>query len=32
MEIIRAFGGLDQYQHAIHELEQALYGSAQLRA
>lgn len=25
MEIIRAFGGLDQYQHAVHELEQALY-------
>lgn len=32
MEIIRAFGGLDQYQSAIHELEQALYGSSQLRA
>lgn len=26
MEIIRAFGGLDRYQRAIHELEQALYG------
>ena len=25
MEIIRTFGGLDQYQHAVHELEQALY-------
>jgi type I restriction enzyme R subunit len=25
IEIIRAFGGLDQYQHAVHELEQALY-------
>lgn len=24
-EIIHAFGGLDQYQHAVHELEQALY-------
>ena len=32
MEIIRAFGGLDKYQHAVHELEQALYGSLQLRA
>lgn len=32
MEIIRAFGGLDRYQRAIHELEQALYGSSQLRA
>ena len=32
MEIIRAFGGLDQYQHAVHELEQALYGLSQLRA
>ena len=32
MEIIRAFGGLDKYQHAVHELEQALYGSQQLRA
>ncbi len=27
IEIIRAFGGLDQYQHAIHELEQALYSA-----
>ena len=25
IEIIRAFGGLDQYQHAVHELEGALY-------
>ena len=25
IEIIRAFGGLDKYQHAVHELEQALY-------
>jgi len=25
IEIIRAFGGLDGYQNAIHELEQALY-------
>ena len=25
MEIIRAFGGLDEYQHAVHELEKALY-------
>jgi type I restriction enzyme R subunit len=25
IEIIRAFGGLDGYQHAVHELEQALY-------
>jgi type I restriction enzyme R subunit len=25
IEIIRAFGGLDQYQHAVHELELALY-------
>lgn len=32
MEIIRTFGGLDRYQRAIHELEQALYGSQQLRA
>lgn len=32
MEIIRAFGGLDRYQRAIHELEQVLYGSSQLRA
>jgi type I restriction enzyme R subunit len=27
IEIIRAFGGLDQYQHAIQELEQALYSA-----
>jgi type I restriction enzyme R subunit len=32
IEIIRAFGGLDRYQCAIHELEQALYGPSQLRA
>ncbi len=32
MEIIHTFGGLDQYQHAVHELEQALYGSSQLHA
>jgi type I restriction enzyme R subunit len=32
MEIIRAFGGLDRYQRAILELEQALYGSSQLSA
>jgi type I restriction enzyme R subunit len=25
MEIIRVFGGVDKYQHAVHELEQALY-------
>ncbi|MER0169233.1 MAG: restriction endonuclease [Nitrosomonas sp.] len=25
MEIIRAFGGLDQYQQAVHDLENALY-------
>ena len=25
IEIIRSFGGLDQYQQAVHELEQALY-------
>jgi type I restriction enzyme R subunit len=25
LEIIRAFGGLDQYQQAVHELEEALY-------
>lgn len=27
IEIIRAFGGLDQYQHAVQELEQALYSA-----
>lgn len=27
MEIIHSFGGLDQYQHAVHELEQALYSA-----
>lgn len=27
LEIIRAFGGLDQYQQAINELEHALYSS-----
>jgi type I restriction enzyme R subunit len=32
MEIIRAFGGLDRYHRAVHELEQALYFSSQLRA
>ena len=32
MEIIRAFGGLDQYRRAVHELEQALYSPSQLRA
>ncbi|NTV47304.1 MAG: DEAD/DEAH box helicase family protein [Chlorobiales bacterium] len=26
IEIIRTFGGLDQYQQAVRELEQALYG------
>ena len=25
IELIRAFGGLDGYQNALHELEQALY-------
>ena len=25
IEIVRSFGGLDQYQAAVHELEQALY-------
>jgi len=27
MEIIRSFGGLDQYQQAVHNLEQALYSA-----
>ncbi|MDM1695943.1 DEAD/DEAH box helicase family protein [Thiopseudomonas alkaliphila] len=27
LEIIRTFGGLDQYQQAVNELEQALYSS-----
>ncbi|MEP6878329.1 MAG: type I restriction-modification enzyme R subunit C-terminal domain-containing protein, partial [Nitrosospira sp.] len=27
IEIIRSFGGLDLYQHALHELEQALYSA-----
>jgi type I restriction enzyme R subunit len=27
IEIIRSFGGLEQYQQAVHELEQALYRS-----
>jgi type I restriction enzyme R subunit len=27
MEIIRAFGGLDRYQQAVHDLEQVLYGT-----
>ena len=27
LEIIRAFGGLDQYQRAVGELEQALYSA-----
>lgn len=27
MEIIRTFGGLEQYQQAVNELEQALYGA-----
>ncbi|MFH1914418.1 MAG: DEAD/DEAH box helicase family protein [Pseudomonadota bacterium] len=27
MEIIREFGGLDHYQQAVHELEQALYSA-----
>ena len=27
LEIIRAFGGLDQYQQAVNELEQALYSA-----
>ncbi|MEX0943362.1 MAG: DEAD/DEAH box helicase family protein [Pseudomonadales bacterium] len=29
IELIRAFGGKDQYQQAVHELEQALYDSKQ---
>lgn len=29
LEIICAFGGLDQYQHAVHELGQALYSPSQ---
>lgn len=32
MEIIRTFGGLDQYQHAVHALEQALYSPSKQRA
>lgn len=32
MEIIRAFGGLTQYQSAVHELEQALYSASHLNA
>lgn len=32
MEIIRTFGGLEKYQHAVHELEQALYSPSQQRA
>jgi type I restriction enzyme R subunit len=27
MEIIRTFGGLDQYQEAVHELETMLYSA-----
>lgn len=27
LEIIRSFGGLDQYQQAVHELEEALYSA-----
>lgn len=27
VEIIRAFGGSDQYQEALHDLEEALYGA-----
>jgi type I restriction enzyme R subunit len=27
MEIIKMFGGVDQYQNAIHELEQAIYAA-----
>jgi len=27
MEIVRAFGGPDQYQQALKELEQALYSA-----
>ena len=32
LEIIRVFGGLNQYQNAVYELEQALYGASQLCA
>lgn len=32
LEIIRAFGGLDRYQNALQELEDALYANPQLRA
>lgn len=32
MEIIRAFGGLDQYHHAVYELGQALYSPSQQSA
>ena len=27
LEIIRAFGGKSQYEHAVNELEQALYSA-----
>ncbi len=27
MEIVRAFGGLDRYRQAVHELEDALYAA-----
>ncbi len=27
IELIRSFGGLDKYQHALHELQQALYSA-----